>query len=223
MFYDHPLPPSPNPHHFPSLHLHVSPFQHNAKLQTHKIFICLMSDPSPISAAFFCLFACFVVFLFVFRQIKLYLHMFSFPLSLSTVVLFYLIYLLFHFFFNWIFSLTSSPQLSSFLFHLAPPFSSFSYLSHLLITLGALIFTSPSLSPSWFLYHHLSHIMLAWLMVQSSAYWILIRVCLLSCGFEYWIKSYAGLRKKWGVAGGQGCLHSEMDGGDQGLDWQGKW
>lgn len=153
------------------------------------------------------------------------IYMFSFPLpaSIALSLSFFLIYPLFHFSPLLEFFSATVSSLSSFLFHLAPPFSSFSYLSHLLITLSALISTSPSLSPSRFLYHHLSHIMLAWLMVQRGAYWIVIRVCLLSCGFEYWTKSYAGLGRRRGVAGGQCCLLSEMDGGDQGLDWQGKW
>lgn len=92
------------------------------------------------------------------------------------------------------FSLPSSPHLShlsSFIL-LLPPFSSFCYLSHLPITLPALTSSSPSQSPPRSLYRRPSHIMQAWLTVRRGAYWIVIRVCLLSCGFECWTWSYAG-------------------------------
>lgn len=94
----------------------------------------------------------------------------------------------------WNFSLPSSPHLShlsSFIL-LLPPFSFFCYLSHLPITLPALTSSSPSQSPPRSLYRRPSHIMQAWLTVRRGAYWIVIRVCLLSCGFECWTWSYAG-------------------------------
>lgn len=106
------------------------------------------------------------------------------------------IYLLYYILFPGIYSAAAliSPYYSlitciSFTFHLALPFL---YLSHLLITLSALIFSFHSLSPSQFPYHHPSHIMLAWLVVWHGACWIVIRVCPLSCRFEYWAQSYAG-------------------------------
>lgn len=94
----------------------------------------------------------------------------------------------------------------------------FSYLSHLPITLRSLISTSTRLFPSLFPYRHPSHITPNSLLVWCGVYWIVIRMCPLSYGFEYWTKS------RTGSGGGVGrCPLWKMDGGVQRLDWQGKW
>lgn len=150
--------------------------------------------------------------------------MFSSPQPASTVFFFqFLSFSLFHFAPYSIF-LTHCPLIFLMLHHSSCSFSSFSYLSYLLITpfsfppCSALSSISHSVSPSQSPYHHPSHIILAcgvaWCLLNSYQT-ILISE---SVNAEHSVVEQWGLKKMGGVGGEQCCQLLQMDGGDLGLD-----